>query len=101
MEETAPRLGYRPSLDGLRAIAVGLVIMDHALVGPFLGWGQVGVTLFFVLSGFLITTLLLEERSASGRIDLAAFYLRRALRLLPALLVLLFLVALLMLAIGR
>jgi peptidoglycan/LPS O-acetylase OafA/YrhL len=101
MRATTPRLGYRPSLDGLRAIAVGFVLLDHALVAPFLGWGQVGVTLFFVLSGFLITTLLLEERHANGRIDLPAFYVRRALRLLPALLVLLVLVVLLMLAIGR
>jgi peptidoglycan/LPS O-acetylase OafA/YrhL len=76
------RLGYRPGLDGLRAIAVLLVLAGHARVSP---GGPVGVTLFFVLSGFLITVLLLEERDRSGRIDFRAFYQRRARRLLPAL----------------
>jgi peptidoglycan/LPS O-acetylase OafA/YrhL len=76
------RLGYRPGLDGLRAIAVLLVIAAHARVAP---GGPAGVTLFFVLSGFLITALLLEERDRSGGIDFRAFYERRARRLLPAL----------------
>jgi peptidoglycan/LPS O-acetylase OafA/YrhL len=95
------RLGYQPSLDGLRAVAVSLVVLDHAAIAPFVGWGQIGVNLFFVLSGFLITTLLIEEREATGRIDVRAFYLRRALRLLPALAVLLIGVTLLMLVSGR
>jgi peptidoglycan/LPS O-acetylase OafA/YrhL len=80
-------------LDGLRAIAVGLVILHHAgaLLAPprwhdvLLPGGYVGVDIFFVLSGFLITTLLLAEADTAGRIDLGRFYLRRALRLVPAL----------------
>lgn len=78
-------LGYRPTLDGLRGIAVALVIAQHADVPLLSRAGGVGVTMFFVLSGFLITTLLLEERQRAGRIDFAAFYQRRARRLLPAL----------------
>ena len=62
-----------------------LVVASHAGVPGFGFAGQVGVTMFFVLSGFLITTLLFDERDRTGRIDLAAFYWRRALRLLPAL----------------
>ena len=78
------RLGYRPALDGLRAIAVTLVIVGHTWEWLLPG-GLVGVDMFFVLSGFLITTLLLEERARTGRISLRQFYARRALRLLPAL----------------
>jgi peptidoglycan/LPS O-acetylase OafA/YrhL len=77
------RLGQVPALDGLRGIAILLVFGCHFMGEP-LG-GAYGVDLFFVLSGFLITTLLLEERSASGRIGLGGFYVRRARRLLPAL----------------
>jgi peptidoglycan/LPS O-acetylase OafA/YrhL len=81
----AGRRHVRP-LDGLRGAAVAAVVLFHAghLVG---GW--LGVDLFFVLSGFLITSLLLEERSARGRIALGAFWARRARRLLPALFLLL------------
>lgn len=72
------------ALDGLRAVAVFLVFSEH-FGGP--GWtrfsGWLGVHAFFVLSGFLITTLLLRERDATGRISLKAFYIRRATRLLP------------------
>jgi peptidoglycan/LPS O-acetylase OafA/YrhL len=79
------RLAHRPELDGLRGIAIILVIGSHAQV-PGFGVGAVaGVTLFFVLSGYLITRLLVAERDGAGRIDLRAFYVRRALRLLPAL----------------
>ncbi|HEX2282736.1 MAG TPA: acyltransferase, partial [Thermomicrobiales bacterium] len=78
-------LGYRPALDGLRGIAVLLVIVQHTKLTPFDRLGVAGVTLFFVLSGFLITTLLLEEQRRTGAINLAAFYWRRARRLLPAL----------------
>jgi peptidoglycan/LPS O-acetylase OafA/YrhL len=87
--DAAPRLAYRPDLDGLRAIAVGLVILSHARLAIFANGGDVGVTVFFVLSGWLITTLLLAERERTGRIDLPAFYGRRVRRLGPALLLLL------------
>jgi len=78
----ARTLGHRPSLDGLRGVAILLVVAAHAGV---LGGGTLGVDLFFVLSGFLITTLLLEEHASTGAISLRAFYVRRAARLLPAL----------------
>lgn len=72
-------------LDGLRAVAVGLVVIYHLFPGSPLAGGFVGVDVFFVISGFLITALLLREKDASGRIDLADFWRRRARRLLPAL----------------
>jgi len=77
-------LGYRPSLDGLRAFAIVILLCHHALIPGFLG-GAISVDLFFVLSGFLITTLLIQERERLGRIDLPRFWARRWLRLLPAL----------------
>lgn len=80
------RLGHVPALDGLRGIAILLVVGFHYFHFP-LG-GQDGVDLFFVLSGFLITSLLLEERERGG-ISLSRFYARRARRLLPALFVML------------
>ena len=80
---------YRADLDGLRAVAVLLVMVTHARFPVTNDGGTTGVTAFFVLSGYLITRLLVAEREATGRIDLRAFYLRRALRLGPALLVLL------------
>ncbi len=76
-------LGHRPSLSGLRAIAVLGVFFTHAHI-PFGGDGLLGVDLFFVLSGFLITTLLIEEHRAHGHIRLGAFFVRRARRLFPA-----------------
>ncbi|KRF27085.1 acyltransferase [Phycicoccus sp. Soil802] len=82
-------LGYRPALDGLRGVAVLLVLAQHAGLPYFSQGGTVGVTLFFVLSGFLITSILRAEHEATGRIDLRGFYLRRARRLLPALALLL------------
>jgi len=79
------RLGHRPSLTGLRAVAVTLVLATH-VGAPYSGeLGATGVTMFFTLSGFLITTLLLEERERHSRIDVLAFYRRRLLRLGPAL----------------
>src|SRR3989442_14098879 len=81
------RLGYQPALDGVRGLAIGPVVALHAF-----GWprqGSLGVDVFFVLSGFLITTLLLEERSDTGAISFSRFYRRRAARLLPGLLLLL------------
>ncbi|HEU0206037.1 MAG TPA: acyltransferase family protein [Pseudolysinimonas sp.] len=74
-------------LDGVRAIAVTLVILFHLTPGTTIG-GYLGVDLFFVVSGYLITTLLLRERTETGRIRLSAFWARRARRLLPALVVL-------------
>ena len=79
------RLGHRPALDGIRGVAIAAVVAQHAFGIPSAGY--LGVDLFFVLSGFLITTLLLEEHAEHGVISLRAFYRRRALRLLPALLV--------------
>lgn len=76
---------YRPDIDGLRAIAVILVIAYHAAL-PGITGGFVGVDVFFVISGFLITRLLYEELAATSRIDLAGFYARRFKRLFPALL---------------
>ena len=72
-------------LDGLRAIAVALVVIYHLFPGWMLHSGFIGVDMFFVISGFLITSLLLRERAAHGRIDLVDFWRRRARRLLPAL----------------
>jgi peptidoglycan/LPS O-acetylase OafA/YrhL len=77
-----PKFTHRPALDGLRAVAALLVTLFHADV-PFLRGGFVGVDVFFVLSGFLITSLLLREIAANRRIDFVAFYARRARRLLP------------------
>ncbi|HEY5012857.1 MAG TPA: acyltransferase, partial [Acidimicrobiia bacterium] len=84
----APRLRYEPALDGLRGFAVLAVMGYHARVGWLRG-GFVGVDVFFVLSGYLITALLLAEHAQTGRIDTPAFWGRRARRLLPALLLLL------------
>jgi peptidoglycan/LPS O-acetylase OafA/YrhL len=79
------RLSYQPALDGVRAIAILSVLASHMF--STLGPGGDGVDVFFVLSGFLITTLLLQEHDSTGRISLTAFWWRRAARLLPALLV--------------
>jgi peptidoglycan/LPS O-acetylase OafA/YrhL len=90
---TQPRL---PSLDGARALSIALVVLGHAgavlpddhwriklfLMGH--GGADLGVSIFFVLSGYLITRLLLNEATARGTISLRAFYLRRAFRILPA-----------------
>ena len=95
-EEEAPsppktrgvRLPYLPGLDGLRALAVIAVLLYHAELRWIPG-GFIGVEVFFVISGYLITALLLAEWRQRGRIDLKAFWLRRARRLLPALYLLL------------
>ena len=90
-------LGHEPALDGIRGIAVLLVTFWHypdEILERRLDWlkaGHLGVDLFFVLSGFLITALLLKEYSRSGQISFRSFYRRRAFRLLPALI--LFLIA--------
>jgi peptidoglycan/LPS O-acetylase OafA/YrhL len=81
-------LTYRPALDGIRAIAVAAVVAYHLGIERVPG-GFLGVDVFFVLSGYLITALLLLERDSTGGIDLLRFWMRRAKRLLPALLLLL------------
>ena len=77
---------YRPDIDGLRAIAIASVVFNHAGVPGFSG-GFVGVDIFFVISGFLITSLLFNEAVATGRVNLSAFFARRVRRLMPASLV--------------
>lgn len=72
-------------IDVLRGIAIGLVMLRHAWPEQFAGAGVVGVVMFFALSGYLITGLLLDELERTGRMDLRRFYLRRARRLVPAL----------------
>jgi peptidoglycan/LPS O-acetylase OafA/YrhL len=73
--------GRLPCLDGLRAVAVLIVVAYHSGLGNF---GDLGVSIFFVLSGFLITHLLLNEESKTGTVSLRAFYWRRTLRIFPA-----------------
>lgn len=82
--DTDPRPGHIPGLDGLRALAVAAVLVFHFTPAVLPG-GFLGVDIFFVVSGFLITTLLLRELTSRGRIDLPQFWLRRARRLIPAL----------------
>jgi peptidoglycan/LPS O-acetylase OafA/YrhL len=91
--ERPERLGYRPALDGLRAIAAGSVLLYHGGVDWSSG-GFLGVDVFFVLSGFLITALLLTEWERTGGIAIISFYGRRVRRLLPALLLVIAAVAL-------
>jgi peptidoglycan/LPS O-acetylase OafA/YrhL len=83
------RLGYRPSLDGIRALSILVVMVCHSGLTLIPG-GVLGMSVFFVLSGFLITALLMQEWNRTGSISLKQFYYRRALRLLPALFALLF-----------
>lgn len=86
--DTGARLAYIPELDGLRALAIGAVLLDHTMPRYFPG-GFIGVDIFFVLSGYLITTILCREFERENRIGLGNFYVRRALRLMPALLAML------------
>jgi peptidoglycan/LPS O-acetylase OafA/YrhL len=85
---TRPSAGYLPGLDGLRALSVTAVLLYHADL-PWMPGGFLGVEVFFVISGYLITLLLTEEFARSARISLPNFWLRRARRLLPALYLLL------------
>jgi peptidoglycan/LPS O-acetylase OafA/YrhL len=89
---TPPVIGHIPGLDGIRALAIGLVLLSHTVLHnefmdlrPLMAAGSAGVTVFFVLSGYLITSLLLREEDRTGEISLRLFYLRRAIRLFPAL----------------
>jgi peptidoglycan/LPS O-acetylase OafA/YrhL len=81
--ESSRSIPFRPDIEGLRAIAIALVIAYHAGV-PFLPGGVIGVDVFFVVSGYLITSLLSRELELSGGINLVQFYARRVRRLLPA-----------------
>ena len=89
----AERSAYVPGLDGIRALAIGLVLFSHSVIfDEFTALhavgnaaGHAGVAVFFVLSGYLITTLLLREEDRTGGISVRLFYLRRSLRLFPAL----------------
>jgi peptidoglycan/LPS O-acetylase OafA/YrhL len=83
-EVAHPRLTYRPELDGIRAIAVLMVLANHVRFSMVGSAGRTGVALFFVLSGYLITSLLIAERERTGRIDFRRFYERRVRRLMPA-----------------
>jgi peptidoglycan/LPS O-acetylase OafA/YrhL len=95
---TRNQLGYVPELDGVRGIAILFVLGNHVPLGrleSLLPGGFAGVDIFFVLSGFLITTLLIQEFDRTGSISLRNFYMRRALRLGPALIALLIVLCLL------
>jgi len=91
---TLSRSGRLPSLDGIRALSIALVLvahlvetrnfLDHRLFWVLGDIGNLGVRVFFVISGFLITNLLLKEHEANGRISLKDFYVRRVLRIFPA-----------------
>ena len=84
------RIKYRPEIDGLRAIAVGAVIIYHAKLSIFgfklFSGGFIGVDIFFVISGYLITTIILKELVTTGSFSFKYFYERRIRRILPALL---------------
>ena len=88
MTSTPQKLSYTPGIQGLRAVAILLVLAAHAGV-PFLYGGFIGVDVFFVISGYLITGLLVTEMNQYGKLDLPRFYARRLKRLLPALLLVL------------
>ena len=77
------KLEYQPAIDGLRAVAVALVLLFHGGWALFSG-GYVGVSLFFTISGFLITSLLVHEFESTTTISISDFYVRRLKRLLPA-----------------
>jgi peptidoglycan/LPS O-acetylase OafA/YrhL len=87
------KIAYVPALDGIRAVAIGMVLAFHSMA-PWANGGYVGVDVFFVLSGFLITKILAQELAEHGHIKLLHFYWRRALRLYPMFLLLLAAIAL-------
>jgi peptidoglycan/LPS O-acetylase OafA/YrhL len=84
---SSPLQGHLPALDGLRSVAIGAVLLTHSHYGPlFFKGGWIGVDLFFVISGFIITTLLVNEFQATGTLSIGSFYYRRLVRLFPPLL---------------
>jgi peptidoglycan/LPS O-acetylase OafA/YrhL len=85
VENSLPQRGQIPSLDGIRAVSILIVFASHAGVSAAIP-GGFGVTVFFFLSGYLITTLLQREHDRTGGVDLGAFYIRRVLRLAPPIL---------------
>ena len=85
--------GYRPAIDGMRSIAIYLVVLFHAGLARFAN-GFIGVDVFFVLSGYLVTNVMLQEHREHGRVRLRRFYARRIRRLLPAAVVLVVVVCL-------
>ena len=94
------QLTYAPGLDGVRALAVAAVVVYH-LGAPWLLGGFIGVDVFFVLSGFLITSVLMSEFAQRGIVDIRTFYVRRARRLLPALFTMLAVVSLVTALVAR
>ena len=82
VEASSKKKGFRPDIQGIRAIAVVLVLLNHAQL-PFVSGGYIGVDVFYVLSGFLITGLVVREIERDGRLSLRDFYARRAKRILP------------------
>ena len=85
MAESGRRLNYLTDIDGLRAVAVLAVVLYHLQIPGFTG-GYVGVDIFFVISGFLISGLI-RDRAVAGNFSLGGFYASRVLRLLPSVLV--------------
>jgi peptidoglycan/LPS O-acetylase OafA/YrhL len=84
--DIAARRGSVPSLDGLRAVSISIVLLAH-FVNPKLFPGGLGVEVFFIISGFLITRLLLAEQRDTGTVSLRMFYVRRICRLYPVIIV--------------
>src|SRR5438128_7552377 len=93
---------YFPVLDGVRAVSVLLVVASHPRAQKYWSWihGANGVTIFFVLSGFLITTLALREEARRGALDLVGFYIRRFFRIYPLYTIVLALYCVLVLGLG-
>ena len=85
MTDISLKKSYRKEIDGLRVIAIIPVILYHTFILKFAEGGFIGVDIFFVISGYLITTLLLEEISQKNSIKLGSFYLRRVRRIVPLL----------------
>ncbi len=95
-----PKLGHIPSFDGLRGLFVVQVVLYHAEITKFLGGTPIIIDWFFVASGFLITTLLMDEHNRADDIDLRNFYTRRVLRLFPAMYAMIAVFSVLLLAVN-